>query len=73
MKVGDMVRMTHGGRTYWRGLIISEGSLSRDNIHGKFLVHWFYPLLKPYSWHGGSTCSNGWECDFSLEVVSESR
>ena len=69
MKAGDMVRRSRGGRAHWRGLIISEGTLSEDNTHGKYLVHWFYPLQKSYPWP--STHINGWECDFDLEVISE--
>ena len=73
MKMGDIVKRTTGRRTHWRGLIIGEGTLSEDNAHGKFLVHWFYPpRLLPETSTGRGTFE-GWECDFSLEVVSESR
>ena len=69
MKVGDLVKKTNGRRTHWRGLIIAEGTYA----HGKFLVHWFYPPRLPSETRTGRGTFEGWECDFSLEVVSEGR
>ena len=73
MKVGDLVKRTSGRRANWRGLIIEEGTLSEDNAHGKFLVHWYHPPHLPSATRTGNGRIEGWECDFSLEVLSESR
>ena len=73
MKMGDIEKRTTGRRTHWRGLIIDEGTLSEDNAHGKFLVHWFYPPRLASITRTGGGALQGWECDFSLEVVSEGR